>query len=261
LKLDCQKMKSYELHYLKQYSAVLVRTMVDQKILAGFLPQQRFEVIPPWVELGDTVPEEPSMNEQNLIFYGAMWRKVNSGGAVYFIEQVWPFIRGKKPEIKLYVVGSNPPKKLRKLANDHIIVTGFVDNVAEYYKKCPVAVVPLLAGSGIKVKVIQALSYGKPVVTTSVGAEGIPASESDGVFIKDEPEKMAQTILWLFENNNYRNYVNSARAFAAHYYDWAGGIGRLELLYYELVNSMKMQPTGSKSEIRAHNQSEEKLIT
>ena len=241
LTIDCKKLKEYEINYMKKYNAVLVRSKADQQLLADYIPQQPIEILPPWIDLGKNKVKTAS-HDKNLIFYGAMWRNVNFEAAKYFINEVLPIIHITEPTVKLFVVGSDPPKELKKMSNSQVVVKGFVDEVGEYYEKSAVAVAPLFAGSGIKGKIIQALSYGRPVVTTAVGAEGIPASEDEGLFIREDAESMAQTILWLLEDYRYKKYFELARNFVAHHYNWPEAMRRVEKLYKELVDNANMRP-------------------
>lgn len=115
-------------------------------------------------------------DSNNIVFYGAMNRMENYESAIWFIEHVM----NKIPErYKFIVVGANPPVKLLNYKNNRIIVTGYVEDVSKYFEDCYCMVCPLLYGAGIKIKVIEAMSLGIPVLSNSIGIEGIPAK--DGV--------------------------------------------------------------------------------
>jgi glycosyltransferase involved in cell wall biosynthesis len=114
-------------------------------------------------------------------------------------------------------------------------VCGFAEDIEPFYQRTAVAVVPLLSGSGVKGKVLQALGCGRPVVTTSVGAEGIPASEADGLFVRDDPAAFADCVLWLLRGSTYLKFRGPARAFVREHYDWQASIQRLEHVYSEVV--------------------------
>jgi glycosyltransferase involved in cell wall biosynthesis len=126
------------------------------------------------------------------------------------------------------------------MQGEKVCVTGYVEDVAPYYSRACVVVVPLRSGSGIKGKIVQALACGKPVVTTSVGAEGIPAAERDGLFIRDDPQPFAECVRWLLEQRRYLDFREPARQFVRRFYDWKAGVERLEHLYREVTHAAKV---------------------
>jgi glycosyltransferase involved in cell wall biosynthesis len=230
LNWDSRKLKRYEISNCGRFHGILVRTKHDKQLLQSFLPAAQVEVFPPWVDLSfaDAIREETS--EANLLFYGAMWRPVNEQAVCYFLEQMLPRIRVSNPSVQFTVLGSRPSERLRRMQEERVHVTGYVPDVAPYYSRASVVVVPLLSGSGIKGKIVQGLACGKPVVTTSVGAEGIDATESDGLFVRDAPQEFADCVRWLLEQQRYLNFREPARRFVAQFYDWQAGVERLEKL-------------------------------
>ncbi|MGA2423837.1 MAG: glycosyltransferase [Terriglobales bacterium] len=240
LNWDTRKLKEYEIRYCGRFQGILVRTDHDKQLLQSFLPAARIEIFPPWVDLSfaGRVREEPK--EENLLFYGAMWRTANEQAVCYFVKQILPRIRAGNPEVKFTVLGSRPSERLRRMQGEKVCVTGYVEDVALYYSRACVVVVPLRSGSGIKGKIVQALACGKPVVTTSVGAEGIPAAERDGLFIRDDPQPFAECVRWLLEQRRYLDFREPARQFVRRFYDWKAGVERLENLCVEVMHSARV---------------------
>ena len=109
----------------------------------------------------------------DIIFWGAMSRKENSDSALWFIQNVMPLLDNLK--CRFVVVGTNPPEELIKKASDRVVVTGFVDNPNQYFEDSMCMIVPLVIGAGIKIKVLEGLSSGIPVISNEIGIEGIPA--------------------------------------------------------------------------------------
>lgn len=131
-----------------------------------------------------------------ILFWGAMNRKENEDAILWFYENIFPDIQKKIPSSKLYIVGANPTEKIKQLSSDHIIVTGFINNPLCYFEKAQVSVVPLRHGAGIKIKVLEALAAKIPVVSTSVGAEGILSS--DGLLhITDDVKSFSKKVIEL----------------------------------------------------------------
>ncbi len=236
LRHDTAKLQEYEIAYCRLYDGVLVRSEADKEILSNWVPSDRIAVFPPWLDLSLAERVSPIPTAQDVMFYGAMWRPVNEQAAVLFAQKVWPAILTKAPDSRFLIVGSRPSSAVQKLQGSHVIVTGFVPDVAPFYSQSAVVVAPLIAGSGIKGKVLQALAYGRPVVTTSVGAEGIAATENDGLFIRDEPEQMTECVSALLLGRSYLQYRIPARDFIARNYDWHSGVERVQEMYRSAIN-------------------------
>jgi polysaccharide biosynthesis protein PslH len=235
LAFDTRKLRNYELGFCSRFDAVIVRTEPDRRLLRRDSPGPLFEIVPPWIDLSFAphVRDEPCA--EGLLFYGAMWRAVNEQAATYFVREILPFITDVRPRIRFTIAGSRPSAGLRRMESRTVHVTGYLDRIAPEYDRTAVVVVPLLAGSGIKGKIIQALACGKPVVTTTIGAEGIPGTEADGLFVRDQPRAFADCVNWLLDGVRYLGYRDPARRFVHSYYDWDAGMARLEKLYRNVI--------------------------
>jgi glycosyltransferase involved in cell wall biosynthesis len=122
---------------------------------------------------------------KNILFFGAMERFENYGSVIWFIENVFDCL--KDTGAIFYVVGGRPNPALKQFQSDRVVVTGFVDDIRPYLESCRCAVAPLLAGAGIKVKILELMSAGLPVLTNAVGIEGIPAADTVHYFHCDKP--------------------------------------------------------------------------
>ena len=139
---------------------------------------------------------EPFENRKDLLFVGGFNHPPNKDGVLWFVRDILPSLVEQVPDIKLHIVGSNTPNEIRKLAGEHVIVDGFVsdEELAGLYRSCRVVVAPLRYGAGVKGKIIEALYNRSAVVTTSIGAEGIP-SENNPFAIADTPEDFSKAVL------------------------------------------------------------------
>jgi glycosyltransferase involved in cell wall biosynthesis len=236
---DNRKLRAYEIGYAGRHTAILVRTETDKQLLRSFLPHARIEVFPPWIDLSFAPSVNGTPAEANLLFYGAMWRPANEQGALYFAEQVLPLIRQVNPSAEFFAVGSRPSKRLSSARIPGMTVTGFVPSVEPYYQRAAVVVAPLRAGSGIKGKIVQALACGKPVVTTPIGAEGIPATEDDGMFVREDPRDFADCVQWLLRDKNCLRFREPARCFVSMYYNWHTGVARLQKLCLDVAEGQR----------------------
>lgn len=154
---------------------------------------------------------------KGILFVGGFGHHPNEDAVLWFADQIYPLIR-EQCDIPFYVVGSSPTEKINKLHGDGIIVKGFVsdEELEELYDTCKMAVIPLRYGAGVKGKVIEALYFGVPMVTTSIGIEGIPAADQI-VEIADTPELFAEKTIALYNDNerlvktvhDYQEYIKT----------------------------------------------------
>jgi len=138
---------------------------------------------------------------EHLMFVGGFGHKPNIDAVLWFGQEIFPAISGRKPELKLYIVGSNPPDDIKALASKNIIVTGYVsdDELENYYRTVRMVVVPLRYGAGVKGKVVEAMYHQCPIVTSGVGAEGLPEVERY-VEIADDAGSFIERVLALYDN-------------------------------------------------------------
>lgn len=168
--------------------------------------------------------------QQNaIIFVGYMG--IESVDAIfYFYEQILPVVRKEAPDLKFYIIGANPPDKVNALARDkNIIVTGYVEDLRDWYRKASVAIAPMRFVAGMQNKILEAMAMSLPVVTTFYGNEGINAREGETIFVEDEPDRFAQRILQLLKDDNLRRELgNRARRFVQQNYRWNLVLNRIE---------------------------------
>lgn len=131
-------------------------------------------------------------NGRDVLFFGAMSRSENYLSAIWFIENVMPNI--SDIDVRFVVLGSNPPEELKKYQSERVIITGFVDSIVPYFESAICLVAPLVLGAGIKVKVLEGLSSGIPVITNDIGIEGIPAKDGINYIHAKDPSQYEKAI-------------------------------------------------------------------
>ena len=138
---------------------------------------------------------------KDIMFIGGFGHPPNEDGIMWFLKEVFPKVQKAIPDINFYIMGSNPTDNVKAMASEHVKILGFVtdEELAERYNSCRISVVPLRVGAGIKGKVIEAMKFGIPVVTTTIGAEGILGSENI-LCVEDNPNKMAKRLIALYNN-------------------------------------------------------------
>ncbi len=161
-----------------------------------------------------------SKTELALLFVGTLTWEANVDGLVWFLTEVWPKLKQQEPLLHFYIVGKNPDERIIALAknDEHIELTGFVEDLAPYYNKSRVFVIPLRFGSGIKVKLLNALYRGMPTVTTAIGTEGLAAKTGVHLYESSEPSEQARHILELLHDEaRWKLMSDSARELARQY--------------------------------------------
>ena len=136
------------------------------------------------------------------MFWGAMNRKENEDAVIFFMNNIWPYINKENKEIKFYIVGSKPTDKVKSFESENVIVTGFIEDPKEYFKIMDLSVIPLRYGAGIKIKVLESLAAGIPVITTDVGAEGINLENGKNSYIVNSSSKFIEKINYLIKHED-----------------------------------------------------------
>jgi len=182
-------------------------------------------IIPNGVEVTRAMYDEGVHCEKPryLLFCAYLSSKSNSDGLLWFYQSIWPSVKEVFPELNLLVVGSGSlPREMKELYEDpNLFLTGRVDDVKPYYNKSTLSIVPLKTGSGTRLKILEAMSYGVPVVSTSQGAEGICYTDGVDILIADEETDFAENIIRLLQYKERRLSVqHEGRKLVERLYDW-----------------------------------------
>lgn len=177
-RLEGARQKKWELAQLEQADEVIVLSDKDRRLLAlEGISERKIRVQLPEVDAKFRQLLRDAVEPHSLLYFGALDRAENDDAVRFFCREIFPSLLKSYPEARLYVVGAHPSREVRALASANVVVTGFVEDPLEYFAKCQVAVAPLRMGAGIKIKVLEYLAAGLPVVATPVGAEGIEHEE------------------------------------------------------------------------------------
>ena len=158
-----------------------------------------------------------------ILFVGSMDYHANIDGAVSFSREVWPHLCERKPDLTFTIVGRDPAPEVRALALiPGIEITGTVDDVRPYYREAIAAIVPLKVGGGSRLKILEAMAAGVPVVSTTLGAEGLEVTHDKNILIADTTEEMIEAIIKLIEKPEPREQLREAgRSLISNRYDWS----------------------------------------
>lgn len=195
---DMARMREQETRLAALTDQVWCATTNDEEVLGAEVPEARTRVIPTIHSLHGR--GKRFSDREGLLFIGNFNHLPNVDAVHYFISQIFPLVQEKLPGVKFYVIGSNALEEILSYHSADVIVTGYVPDVSPYFESCRVFVAPLRYGAGMKGKIGQALSYGLPTVTTSIGAEGIGLEHKTEAMIADDPRSFAQSIVELYED-------------------------------------------------------------
>ena len=156
---------------------------------------------------------------KDLLFVGNFNHTPNEDAVIFFSKEIFPKIAAQIPDIKFYIVGNNPTDKVKALISEKIVITGWVPEIKPYLEKCRVSVVPLRYGAGNKGKVGETLSHGVPMVSTSIGAEGMNIVNGVHSFVTDKPEQFAEYVIKLYEDKDlWKKFSTQGKTLIASQY-------------------------------------------
>jgi glycosyltransferase involved in cell wall biosynthesis len=181
-----------ELALIRKAHVTLVVSTVEQELLNRLAPESRVMILS---LIHEPLPGGKAFaDREGLVFIGSFRHPPNVDGVLWYAADVLPRIRERLPGVKTYIIGSDPPPTIKSLADQDLVITGFVPDVTPYFTGCRVSVSPLRYGAGVKGKVNLAMSYGLPVVATTPSIEGMHLKPDDDVLVADDPEAFADAV-------------------------------------------------------------------
>jgi len=230
-----RKVKIDESIICKDFDAIIVVADHEKDAFNLFFPRVDVRVIPNGVDCEYFKPRGDEEKFPSLVFVGGMSHPPNIEGILYFHKYIYGHIKREFPDVRLYVVGRDPAKEVQELTSDETVtVTGYVEDVRPYLARSSLVIVPLISGSGMKNKILEAMAMEKTVITTSIGALGIDVTPGKNIIIADEPMMFAQRVTELLSNEQLRRVIAyEARKFAETRYSWASTADAVNKLFEE----------------------------
>lgn len=232
------KVKRYESWLFRQFDLCLAVSELDRRVLHGLIPEHnvRVAVVPNGVDTeyhqsGYVQPEQNS-----LVFNGALTYQPNYEAMDYFLREILPLIRVDEPHVKLRITGKIDQGAVKRLApSGRVEFTGYLDDIRGAVATSWACVVPLRSGGGTRVKILEAMALGTPVITTSKGVEGLDAVNGQHVLVADSPEEFASQTVRLLRSRDLREHLSrAARCLVEEEYDWTSIGSRFRVLIEEL---------------------------
>ncbi len=179
--------------------------------------------------------------EESLLFVGTLTWEANVDGLQWFINEVWPKLIEEKPDLTFNIIGKNPDPRIKALADEYVGInlTGFVEDLEPYHRRARVFVIPLRFGSGIKVKLINAMYRGLPTVTTAVGTEGLDTVNGKHLFETSSPKEQAESVLKLLDDANLWAELSKNCRQLSKNYTWKSLLSRHDAEISEIIGNPK----------------------
>lgn len=189
------QMERLELRLGGESDAIVVVSSEEKRVLEEKLPGKRIAIISNIHETRPAIP--PFELRRNFLFIGGFEHTPNVDAMLWFCAEIMPAILRELPEATFHIIGSKMPESVRALASDHVVTHGYLENVDLFFESCLLSVAPLRFGAGVKGKVNQSMSFGVPVVSTSIGAEGMHLTHEKNILLADDPRDFAQQVIRL----------------------------------------------------------------
>lgn len=244
LAVEARRVKQYEGELLRTVDHVLAVTDIDRNLLEEAMHFSKpgksdrvspVTVIPIAVDTQKLKPVNRKVGSKNIVTLGTLHYPPNADGIRWFFNEVFPLVRERVPAATLTIIGKNPPQDFIELAERNpgvIKVTGYVDDLRPYLEESALMVVPVRAGGGMRVRILEAFAYAMPVVTTTVGLEGIHGTPDYDVIVADTPADFANRTAELLENVSLQEKLaTNGRELATDKYDWQAVLSAMRPIY------------------------------
>jgi glycosyltransferase involved in cell wall biosynthesis len=220
--LEWRKLLAFERRWVSRFPFCAAVSERDADLLRALSPTTQVDVVPNGVDCGSFAPPNNQRAQENLLFFGTLSYAPNADGLIWFCQEIWPRISQARPNARLDVVGLHPPARVAALDQlPGVQVTGFVPDIRDKLWSATICVVPLLVGGGTRLKILEALAAGCPVISTTIGAEGLSLIDGQHLLIADTPEQFAQGVLALLQSPDLRSRLAEAgQEVVTQQYDW-----------------------------------------
>ena len=230
-KIRASKMKRIEVAALNVADQIICSNKKDIMLLdKENINTPRWSWCPYYNNMADAVRKQPN---NDILFFGAMNRRANWESAIWFIENVFNKIENQA--LRFVILGSKPPQELLKYKNSRILIPGYVDDVKPFFEQSLCLVVPLQLGAGIKIKVLEGMSSGIPVLANNIGIEGIPAENMEEYIHCESPDDFQKAISFLSDNPDKAKEIGEkGRTFVCGGFNYVNDTDRFVNLISEL---------------------------
>jgi len=242
------KLRREEMAAFRTFDGVTFCSEADERRARALVPGLRSEVVPNAVDIDEfrRSPGHPLPDGSTVLFFGALNYFPNVDGLLHLLDDVWPLLAASHPAARLKIVGQHPPPEILARRGPRVEVTGRVDDLRPHLASAAVTIVPLRIGGGTRFKILEAMAMGRPVVSTSLGAEGIDARPGVDLLIADEPRDFAAAVGRVLDDPGLADALGArGRALVEKGYSWTAAARRLELFLERLLAARPGSPAGA----------------
>ena len=239
--LQWRKLYHYERAFCQAVDGIVSVSEPDRKALSSLAPESPVVSVPNGIAISQYVPESlPPTSPPTLVFTGKMDYRPNVDAMLWFGLKVLPRIRSQL-DVKLRIVGMDPHPRLNRLSTDEDVeLTGTVDDIVPYIRGASVYLTPMRVGGGTRFKILEALACAKPVVSTSLGVEGVPLRDSEHLIIADDAQSFADAVLSLLRDQaaggeRSRALGRAGRSFVEDHFTWDKILPQLDAFHAQLA--------------------------
>ncbi len=223
-KREWKSLAAIERKYLNAADLVLAVSDADgAEFVSWGISPNKVRSVPTGVDTSFFAPRVQNTTAPTLVFTGSMDWMPNQDGILWFLNEIYPSIQAQVPNLKLQVVGRKPPQTILDACAKYpgVTATGWVDDIRDYLGDSDVCIVPLRVGSGTRLKIFEAMAMGKAIVSTTIGAEGLPVTDQKDILLADTPADFVVGVLSLLSDNAKRGQIGlAARELVEKSYSW-----------------------------------------
>jgi glycosyltransferase involved in cell wall biosynthesis len=235
LLLQTKRLLRFEKRVLQSIDAIVPITAIDKTYFENWGINKPFHVSPTGVQLQKYKINYEEELPFSVFHFGSMDWMPNEEAVIWFVENVWEKVLQKSPQAKFYIIGRGMSQKVLSLNKPNVVIIGKIETAEKVYHHFNLMVVPLLSGSGMRIKMIEGMAYGKPIVSTTIGAEGIYVKSGKNCLLADTPDDFANAVLEILTNKDKRDSMQKdARYFVEQYFDNNTIVKQLVSFYHTL---------------------------
>jgi glycosyltransferase involved in cell wall biosynthesis len=238
---DWRLLKQYEGDMCRNFDAVTAVSEEDRVALSEAGAGHDISVIPIAIDTEAQAQIERHPSCPHIVHIGTMYWPPNIEGITWFLDEIYPAVKQQAPNVRCTLIGARPPANLieRAKTDSSLTVTGYVDDPAPYLADASMMVIPLHAGGGMRVKILNALAQGIPMVSTTVGCEGISVTNGKDILIADDSQSFAEAIVRLLMDPSLNEKITRAgRQTVEALYDYRQACRPLDAIYGSLVEQV-----------------------
>lgn len=236
--LEYLKLRRGERRLWQRADGCVLTSGREQQVVNQLAPAVATTVVPNGVDIEYfRPPSEPlALRRRNLVYTGLMSYRPNEDAVIYFVRRILPLIVRRHPDVTFTIVGWGPTEAVRQLTGPNVIVTGRVLDTRPHLAGAAVVVVPLRMGGGTRLKVLEGLAMGRPMVSTAIGSEGIAVADGEHLLIRDDPAAFAEAVLEVLVDDSLAARLGrQGRSLVEQQYSWASVADELERFHQERV--------------------------